>query len=101
MKALSKIIGSRVLTAGSGKHKRRVTVRLGVPRRFKGGYRCHYQIKGLGDDSIRFGAGVDSIQALQIALQNIGAELYLTHRRAKLRLEGLKDLGFPKPTKWM
>jgi hypothetical protein len=96
------LIGSRVIEARSSNAKKRVVVRVARPKRHRrGGFRCEYQIIGLGDDTIRFGAGLDALQALQIALRNIGAELYLRYRELDLRLDGSKDLGFPKPSKWM
>jgi hypothetical protein len=61
---------------------------------------CPYQILGIGDEKVRAAGGVDAFQALQLAMEMIGAELYfkLNHRyNDKLRWDGGKDgdLGFP------
>ena len=69
------IIAIRKLTLSD---QRTVTVRVGKPRRFRGGnddYYCPYQILGLGDEVVRYAGGVDPVQALQLALVAIGADL--------------------------
>src|SRR5687767_1242628 len=101
MQALKNVIAERELELTMGDKKRKVVVRLAAPFPVEHGFRCDYQILGLGDDKVRFGTGIDGIQALQIALQNIGADLYLRHREVSLLWEGDSDLGFPKPLKWM
>jgi len=63
---------------------------------------CPYQILGIGDEKVRSASGVDAFQALQLAMEMIGAELYFKLNRqygGKLRWEGGRegDLGFPVP----
>jgi hypothetical protein len=49
-----------------------VWVRLGVPRPFPddplNNYYCPYQVTGIGDAKVRYAGGVDSLQALELAL---------------------------------
>lgn len=56
--------------------ERSFIIRVGRPRPFEGrsGYYCPFQIEGM-DLPVRFGAGEDAIQALEIALRNLKAEL--------------------------
>jgi len=63
---------------------------------------CPYQILGTGDEKVRYAGGVDAVQALQLAMEKIGAELYFKLDRqlgGKLRWEAGQqgDLGFPLP----
>lgn len=63
---------------------------------------CPYQILGIGDEGVRCAGGVDAVQALQLAMEMIGSELYFKLNRqhdGKLRWEAGKegDLGFPVP----
>ncbi len=63
---------------------------------------CPYQIMGIGDEKVRSAGGVDAVQALQLALEMIGSELYFKLNRQHhglLRWNGGKggDLGFPVP----
>lgn len=37
---------------------------------------CHYQILGIGNEKIRHGISIDSMQALCIALYNASTDLY-------------------------
>jgi Domain of unknown function (DUF6968) len=54
-----------------------VQVLIGTPRRFPDStdYYCPFQIVGFGDEEIRYAAGVDGIQALQLVMSTIGAIL--------------------------
>jgi hypothetical protein len=95
------VIATRVLTLPKGKE---VTVAIGKPRKFRNGidYYCPFQILGMGDDQVRYCGGVDAVQALQLALENIGTRLY-SSKDAKTgtlswdagRTKG--DFGFPVP----
>jgi hypothetical protein len=64
---------------------------------------CPYQILGIGDEKVRVGGGVDAIQALQLTMAMIGAELHLKlnpQHGGNLRWDAGKegDLGFPIPS---
>ena len=78
-----------------------VKVSLGKPKAFpdSGGYYCPFQISGAGAENIKYAAGVDAIQALQLAMVMIGATLQFLNREleGRLRWEGSSegDFGFP------
>jgi hypothetical protein len=64
---------------------------------------CPYQILGIGDQKVRCAGGVDAFQALQLAMEMIGSELYIKlnpRHDGKLRWEAgeANDLGFPSPS---
>jgi hypothetical protein len=62
---------------------------------------CPYQIDGLGSGKVRFIFGVDGVQALWLALQTIGSDLYNSGEYRAGRLKAFMesppcgDLGFP------
>jgi hypothetical protein len=80
-----------------------VTVLVGKPEKFPDAddYYCPYQILGLGNERVRRAGGVDSIQALELALKMIGTDLYTSKesQSGELTWSGGKkgDLGFPVP----
>lgn len=81
--------------------KATVSVIIGKPEPFPDGNGCYcpYQILGLGDQQVRYAGGEDTLQALTLTLQKIGAVLY-TSSEAKAGLltwNGNRDLGFPTP----
>ena len=65
-----------------------------------GHYICHFSISGLSTPVSSFGMGVDSVQAIYIALQLIGNTLYTCSEFLSGRLTWddaakIGDLGFP------
>jgi hypothetical protein len=50
---------------------------MGRPKRFQdsAGFYCPYRITGSGDENIRYAGGVESMQAVQLALYIIAADL--------------------------
>lgn len=84
---------------GGGK----ATVTIGKPEKFPDAddYYCPYQISGIKRSNVRYAGGVDAVQALELALKMIGADLY-TSDEAKAGALSWKgsdkgDLGFPQP----
>lgn len=83
---------------GGGK----VTVTIGKPEKFPDAedYYCSYQIIGIKRSSVRYAGGVDAVQALELALKMIGADLYTSDeaRAGALSWKGNDegDLGFPR-----
>jgi len=59
--------------------EREVWVRVGLPcvspEGPHGDYVCPYQISGAGDEKVRYAVGVDSLQALELALLVLPSEL--------------------------
>lgn len=89
---------TRIIYATLGTKSSRVKVVIWEPSRQKGGsFRCRYQIVGIGDEKIRFGTGVDRIQALQITFSMIGSDLSLRQPEARYEFSDLKSHGFPIP----
>jgi hypothetical protein len=57
-----------------GPAERVVSVRIGVPEpdaQHPGTFRCPFQVTGLSDDSVQHAYGVDSFQALNLALVGV------------------------------
>jgi hypothetical protein len=93
---LGKVIAERVLT--SPQLRKRVKVRIGAPRKTKAlDFIAPYQILGIGDEKVRYAAGVDSVQALELGFKMIGADLHSRHKDIEFELFGEKGSGFPKP----
>ena len=80
-----------------------VTARIGLPFTppdYPNESWCPWQIEGLGDGRVRAAVGIDSVQALWLAFQRVGSELYMTEEYASGRLmafpnDAKGDLGFP------
>jgi hypothetical protein len=78
-----------------------INVLLGRPQQLPDhvDYFCPYQIKGAGDEKVRYACGVDPLQALQLALSTLGVELEVLNKElgGKLRWEcdDKGGLGFP------
>jgi hypothetical protein len=51
-----------------------VVVRVGIPRKLRGGWDwgCPVEIRGLGEPRLRYVYGVDAFQALQLGMDYIG-----------------------------
>lgn len=98
LKDVGVVIVSRELMLDGQK---KVQVLIGKPRPFPNGddWYCPHQTVGRGSGKVRYGAGVDAIQALIHALSMIGAELYCSDEYRDDRLiwdcgrNG--NLGFP------
>jgi len=68
---LGVIVGQRILRCSRGA-KKRLTVRLGTPRKTGSvEWGCPYQIVGLDGSRVEIAYGIDAIQALQLALAAI------------------------------
>lgn len=81
---------------------RKITVVIGKPEMFPDGvnFYCPYQIVGIGNERVRYSGGVDAVQALQLAMKMIGAELYTSQEAQSKQLSWVDDtgnLGFPVP----
>ncbi len=77
-----------------------VHVRIGqpfVPDDYGGNYCCPYQVEGIGDGKIRYGSGIDSLQALYMALISLSTDLYTSPEQqlAGIFWEESRDLGLP------
>jgi|SRR5579884_2883948 len=97
--SLGEIIAERVLEARRKGQSFTATVRIGKP--FKSAdapdYRCPYQVAGIGDDKVRAASGEDSMQALQLAIQMLAAELHFRYKEFGFTWLGESEIGFPRP----
>jgi hypothetical protein len=76
-----------------------VTVRIGKPfpdEEKEASWYCPYSIDTGSSQRLFYGAGVDSLQALRIAISMIGAELTSTFAHLNLTWLGERDLGFSR-----
>jgi hypothetical protein len=93
---MSSVIAKRILTCVEDPTFK-ITVRLDRPRlvRKTGDYECSFEILGSGLKRARSAAGLDSFQALQLALSMIGAEISRIERETgrQLRFSDLPDSG--------
>lgn len=96
---LGDVIAERVLEARKGSTSCIATVRIGRPVKSANApdYRCPYQIAGIGDNVVRSASGEDSMQAMELALKMVGAELHFRHKDFTFTWLGQADFGFPKP----
>jgi len=72
---VGEIIAEREIEMEDG---RTVQVVIGKSQPYPGGYNyyCPYQITGVGNQKVRYAVGVDTVQALVLALQAINAHLF-------------------------
>jgi hypothetical protein len=99
--SLGEIIATRTLhLVDEHGHKRPVSVFIGKPEPAEdSGYKCCFQVIGIGSQETKLARGIDSIQALQSAMVLVGASL----QRLNLEIGGTLswngevpgDLGFP------
>jgi len=103
LETIGEVIASRklMLAAADGTNSE-ITVLIGRPERMPDSddYYCPIQLRGLGDQKVRYAGGADAIQALQLAMQLIGIELYVKHADIvkQLTWEENSELGFPLPS---
>lgn len=94
------LIASRVLTVRDGETETKVPVRLFAPEPDVRGFACRFEIDWPEGRLERAAYGIDSVQALWIALQMVGAELYTSayHEAGTLMFEEPgRGYGFPVP----
>lgn len=74
--SLGVVVAERTLTL-VGRPSARVLIVVGKPRkdRRSGDAFCPYRIEGVGDEQLQQAGGIDSVQALQSAMQAVRAQL--------------------------
>jgi hypothetical protein len=98
---LNDVIATRVLELRlSSGETRPLTISIGRPERFLGEnvYFCQYRIVGAGSARVKYAAGTDGIQALQLVMPMIDADLFLICQQygGALKWEGSDNIGFPE-----
>ncbi len=95
------MIGSRVLTFRSASGDSNVAIRIFSPERDKSGaWSCKYEIDWPDGKHEMAAWGTDSVQAIFVAYQMIGSELYTSdyHKAGQLFFEAPgQGYGFPVP----
>lgn len=92
------IIASRSLFLREKDRDVEIPIHVHAPQRAEVDWICRFEIAWPEGKAERWGAGVDAVQALLIALQMIGAEIYASrhHRSGQLLwLERARGYGFP------
>lgn len=94
------VIAERVLDGEHNGKPCTVAVRVGKPfldtSREGSCWCCPYSITSPKGEHFFYAAGLDSLQALQLVISMIGAELASVYSDLKLRWAGESDLGFPR-----
>ena len=92
----------RYFLMGKQDNQPEVVVKIGMPQPFSNSadFFCPVQLTVRGINKLSYGAGVDEVQALRLALKLIAAELEILNceYQKKLRWIGDEngDLGFPR-----
>ena len=98
MKELGTVIARRLFDCG----EQNVMLEIGAPYPMDNGpdFWCPYRIRGLGSDAVRRVGGVDSLQALFLAMQAAAADLYASDAAHEKALKWLDrdDFGLPIST---
>lgn len=97
------IIAQRSLHLQQGKRDIEIPVRIFAPEADGSAWSCKYEIDWPGDKRRSSAVGFDSMQALTLALQKIGAEIYTSdfHKSGLLNWDNSKKsnsrkgYGFP------
>jgi hypothetical protein len=91
-------IATRILSVRQGDQDTRVSIRIFAPEASKQNWSCRYEIAWPDGTRKMAAGGVDSVQALRLALQMIGAEIYTSeyHKSGNLIWhETGRGYGFP------
>lgn len=93
---LGTVVAERILRI-VGPHEATVRIRFGKPRkdRSSGDFFCPFLIEGLEEETVRQAWGMDSMQALQSAMQAVRLALAPHARRLKWDGGAQGTLGFP------
>ncbi|MES2602141.1 MAG: hypothetical protein V4602_15165 [Pseudomonadota bacterium] len=94
------IIASRILKFRDPKGDRGISIDIHAPEQDRVDWICRFEIGWPNEKAIRWGSGVDAVQALLQAFQMIGAEIYTSDLHASGRLSWFEQgngYGFPVP----
>jgi hypothetical protein len=94
------LIATRTLTLEDDRSSGAVVVRLFAPEKGTLDWSCQYEIQWPRETRKGSATGIDAIQALDLAMRKIGADLYTSnpHKTGSLRWnERGRGYGFPVP----
>jgi Domain of unknown function (DUF6968) len=97
---MATIIATRSLVLQDNDRNVEIPIRIYAPERAKTDWICRFDIEWPQGRVERWGAGIDAVQSLWIALQMIGAEIYTSRHHESGRLSWLTPgcgYGFPVP----
>jgi len=89
-----------MLRIRQGDRETQVTIRLFAPELDNGNWICRYEVDWPNRKRKTAAGGVDAVQALRLALQMVGTEIYTSdyHKSGNLIwLEAGRGYGFPVP----
>jgi hypothetical protein len=92
------LIASRTLWIMTGQSRKRVDIRIMLPKKWQEHWSVAYEIDWPGARQASEAFGFDALQALNLALKMIGSELYASdyHQNGRLIwLEAGAGYGFP------
>ena len=92
------IIATRLLVLRDKGHDIPIPIQIHAPEKVEARWDCRFEIGWPDGEAARWGSGVDAIQALLIAMQMIGAEIYASdHHRSGCLVwfEPGRGYGFP------
>jgi hypothetical protein len=94
--SLGTVVAERELDGQADGKPFKVIVRIGKPvqDRSDESWYCPYSITSPKGERLFYGAGLDSLQALRIAILNVGAELNTLYSDLNLRWASESGLGF-------
>jgi len=97
IESIGEVIAERELDGQLNGKACKVVVRFGKPFQDaddKSCWYCAYSITTDNGERLFYGAGLDSLQALRIAIFNVGAELTTLYSNLNLKWAGEDELGF-------
>jgi len=97
----SMMIASRLLKLRDGGAEIEIPIRIFAPEQSGNAWSCRYEIDWPEGTWTMAAGGVDSVQAIHLAMQMIGSEIYTSsfYKSGNLMVEAPgKGYGFPVPT---
>ncbi len=72
-----------------------IVAAVGIPEKLKRDWRCYYEIRGLQAPIVGFAPGIDSMQALQLAIAHVARALRESDEDVRWFRTGSMRTGFP------
>ena len=89
------LVAERVMEIEAEGEKGPMTVSFGKPVLLEGkGWACVFKMSAMGREHVSPARGVDSLHAMQMAIETVGKQLAGMGRSHRITLNGGEDLGF-------